>query len=152
MTAQAAAVTVVPNPVLAQPHLGLVPTLTVQHLLSLLMADGSLISSPVSKCTRHKQKSSGHCCPSSRSHSWTPTTGSQAMTIIDDKDQSPSPKRHHKSHKKHKKCEHNSPSHSPLSEKLHLSHSSRKKSSSKAASAACKGSPTSCCCPKCDHS
>ena len=37
MTAQAAAVTVVPNPVLAQPHLGLVPTLTVQHPLSLLM-------------------------------------------------------------------------------------------------------------------
>ena len=36
--AQAVAVTVVPNPVLAQLHLGLVPTLTVQHLLSLLMA------------------------------------------------------------------------------------------------------------------
>ena len=71
---------------------------------------GSLIGSPVSKHTRHKQKSSGHCHPSSRSHSQTPTTGSQAITITDDKDRSPSPKCHHESHtcKKHKKHEHNS--------------------------------------------
>ena len=151
MTAQAAAVTVVLNPVLAQPHLGLVPTLTVQHPLSLLMViqslDGSssMIGSPVCKCTRHKQKSSGHCHPSSTSHSRTPTTGSQAITIVDDKDQSPSPKCHHGSctHKKHKKHEHNSPSCSLSLEKQCLSHSSRKKSSSKAASAAHKGSLTS---------
>ena len=106
---------------------------------------GSLISSPVSKCTRHKQKSSGRCHPSSTSCSWTLTTTSQAITIVDDKDQSLSPKHHNESHtyKKHKKCEHNSPSHSLSPEKQRSSHSSRKKSSSKAASAACKGSLTS---------
>ena len=61
MVAQAVGVTVLLNPVLAQLHLGLVPTLIVQHLLSLLMAvlilqmTGSPISLPISKCTRHKQ-------------------------------------------------------------------------------------------------
>ena len=47
---------------------------------------GSLIGSPVSKHTRQKQKYSGHCHPSSRSHSWTLFTGSQVIIIVDDKD------------------------------------------------------------------
>ena len=93
---------------------------------------GSPIGSPLSRHTRHK--SSDCCCPHSRSCSCLPPAASQAITVTDDKCRTPSPKCHHKSHnhQRHKKHQHNSPSHSPLPEKLHLSHSSKRKQFSKA--------------------
>ena len=82
---------------------------------------GSPIGSPISRHTRHK--SSGCCHPHSRSHSCLPPAVSQAITFTDDKHKTPSPKHHHKScnHQRHKKHQHNSPSHSPPPEKLNLS-------------------------------
>ena len=56
---------------------------------------GSLIGSPVSRCTRHK--SSGCCHPHSRSCSCLPPAASQAIIVTDDKHRTPSPKHHHKS-------------------------------------------------------
>ena len=104
---------------------------------------GSPISSPISKCTRHK--SSGHCHLHCRSCSHLPPAASQAITVTDDKHRTPSPKHHHKSHncQRHKKHQHNSPSCSPLPEKLHLSHSSKRKQSSKATTSTGKGPPSS---------